>query len=438
MHAIKVSWVGQTFALAKCSDSGGKKSRIRRSKEERKTMVESFIKKYQNSNNGNFPSLNLTHKEVGGSFYTVRELVREIIQENRVLGPAKLTPEEHNVDRLSEQYPLGSISTEPQGHFPLSTNETRFFPNNHQSTSEELVSTSSGQSTVLEEKSFNDGGYINGNWVNEEYKESDARKFSEQGGVMIQVDDEPLHTKVQVGEKLNGAKNVVEASTAKVTPIAADVVVETFPLKSATKTTHCTDGSSDEASELNGTLEEKQTKNMEVAPGNSGPVLDKMDSLEKNSVLVNDKAVANLADPLLESSSLSITRKSITSKPEGTDLQVNISHDDVLTMEISDQNQAIAEIEPKIAPNDIHTKNSSSANVSSSRGESISREAVGIKDKADIQHSGSAEEGSNSTLNRINLESWEGASKKSPGPETNPVWEVFKAFINAFVKFWSE
>lgn len=45
MHATKGGWVGQTFALAKLNDSGGKKTRIRRSKEERKTMVESFIKK---------------------------------------------------------------------------------------------------------------------------------------------------------------------------------------------------------------------------------------------------------------------------------------------------------------------------------------------------------------------------------------------------------
>ena len=45
MHAIKGGWVGQTFALAAYSDSGGRKARIRRSKEERKAMVESFIKK---------------------------------------------------------------------------------------------------------------------------------------------------------------------------------------------------------------------------------------------------------------------------------------------------------------------------------------------------------------------------------------------------------
>lgn len=45
MQAVKVSWVNQTFALAKSNDSRGKKSRNRKSKEERKTMVETFIKR---------------------------------------------------------------------------------------------------------------------------------------------------------------------------------------------------------------------------------------------------------------------------------------------------------------------------------------------------------------------------------------------------------
>ncbi|CAH9118906.1 unnamed protein product [Cuscuta europaea] len=90
MHTLKGAWAGQTFAVVACNESGGRKARIRRSKEERKSMVETFIKKYQNSNKGRFPSLNLTHKEVGGSFYIIREIVREIIQENRVLGPAML------------------------------------------------------------------------------------------------------------------------------------------------------------------------------------------------------------------------------------------------------------------------------------------------------------------------------------------------------------
>ncbi|OEL35276.1 hypothetical protein BAE44_0003707 [Dichanthelium oligosanthes] len=64
--------------------------RVRKSKEERREMVESFINSYRVSNDGKFPSVNLTHKEVGGSYYIVREIVRDIIQENRVLGPGGL------------------------------------------------------------------------------------------------------------------------------------------------------------------------------------------------------------------------------------------------------------------------------------------------------------------------------------------------------------
>ncbi|EPS74489.1 hypothetical protein M569_00268, partial [Genlisea aurea] len=94
MHAAKLSWCGQAVALASSDESGQRKTRIRRSNEERKEMVESFVKMYQKSNNGSFPSLNLTHKEVGGSFYTVREIVREIIQENRVLAPPKVSSAE--------------------------------------------------------------------------------------------------------------------------------------------------------------------------------------------------------------------------------------------------------------------------------------------------------------------------------------------------------
>lgn len=44
MHAVKCAWAGQAFAVAGCNDSGGRKTRIRRSKEERKSMVETFIK----------------------------------------------------------------------------------------------------------------------------------------------------------------------------------------------------------------------------------------------------------------------------------------------------------------------------------------------------------------------------------------------------------
>ncbi|KAG0448342.1 hypothetical protein HPP92_027867 [Vanilla planifolia] len=103
MLGLKASWVGHAPVPISCSSSRENKPRARRTKEERRKMVESFIKKYQNKNNGKFPSLNLTHKEVGGSFYIVREIVRDIIQENRVLGPGKPSSKVLNFEDCLEE-----------------------------------------------------------------------------------------------------------------------------------------------------------------------------------------------------------------------------------------------------------------------------------------------------------------------------------------------
>ncbi|EES17110.1 hypothetical protein BDA96_08G126400 [Sorghum bicolor] len=83
---------GRDVAVPRCCARAQEKRppRVRKSKEERREMVESFINGYRLSNEGKFPSVNLTHKEVGGSYYIVREIVRDIIQENRVLGPGGL------------------------------------------------------------------------------------------------------------------------------------------------------------------------------------------------------------------------------------------------------------------------------------------------------------------------------------------------------------
>ncbi|KAF0888210.1 hypothetical protein E2562_013665 [Oryza meyeriana var. granulata] len=89
------AWDGGTagrlkgFGVVRCCVQE-KKPRVRKTKEERREMVESFVSTYRVSNDGKFPSVNLTHKEVGGSYYIVREIMRDIIQENRVLGPGGL------------------------------------------------------------------------------------------------------------------------------------------------------------------------------------------------------------------------------------------------------------------------------------------------------------------------------------------------------------
>ncbi|XP_042473229.1 uncharacterized protein LOC122055722 [Zingiber officinale] len=114
MQGLSTSCIQQRFPLIRCSDSNDKKSqRRRKTREERRTMVESFIDKYRLSNQGKFPSLNMTHKEVGGSFYIVREIVRDLIQENRVLGPGSpsmklLTLEDCLEEHETELYTMDS------------------------------------------------------------------------------------------------------------------------------------------------------------------------------------------------------------------------------------------------------------------------------------------------------------------------------------------
>ncbi|XP_059628391.1 uncharacterized protein LOC132271127 [Cornus florida] len=435
MHAIKGGWVGQTFALAKPNDSGGRKSRIRRSKEERKAMVESFIKKYQESNNGNFPSLNLTHKEVGGSFYTVREIVRDVIQENRVLGPAKLIPEEQNTDNFLEQYPLGTISTEFQARLS-SSNEMHILPFHHQSASENLVVNSSAQSRGPGHQRFDDGKVING---------------SSQAIEKDENNDETVFIESQDRKSLDIEGNVVEeleASKAKITRIATDVVVETFPLEPVSKITCDLYGQSSELKELNETLEEKETEKVKLEAENDE--LERMNFLADSSVLVDEKAEVNPAGPLLGSNSGLVDEKAVEEVSGLADekaveelggLSLESSNGSLIEeIIVLDENDGASAAGSKSmnAPIVSHAKDLNSTGTSSSCGQSISKESIVIKNNPDIQHSESSKEGSNPTLDRINLESWEGTSEKSARPETNPLLAFFKSFVAAFVKFWSE
>ncbi|KAI8006061.1 hypothetical protein LOK49_LG07G01386 [Camellia lanceoleosa] len=431
MHAVKGGWVGQPFALAKCNDSAEKKSRIRRSKEERKALAESFIKKYQKLNNGNFPSLNLTHKEVGGSFYTVREIVREIIQENKVLGPSKLTPEEH--DRFLKQYPLGSISIEPETDLSSSNESdmlTHYLPYRNCDTSEELVLNSIVQCTEPEHQRFNDGIIINGSSKEVEKKEEY---------------DKAIYTNSQARESLELEENVaeLESSKTKVTHVAADVKVETFPLMSGSRIAYGLDEISSEPSESTGTLE-KEIENLEMEAGNNNSVVDGMNFPESSSGLEQEKAEPNLADPLLEKGCALVDEKPVenleapllensngSTTKEGIVLDINDGTD----CEVKDA--LTRGIKPIDALDGIHAQNLNGTTSSSSE-QSISMEAILTKNNPNIQHGGNSPKGSNPTLDRMNLESWEETLGKPAKPETNPLLAFFKSFVAVFVKFWSE
>ncbi|KAL4575260.1 hypothetical protein LXL04_022102 [Taraxacum kok-saghyz] len=314
MHVYRGGWLGQTYALAKFDDSfEGKKTGTRRSKEERKGMVETFIKRYQKSNNGDFPSLNLTRKEVGGSFYTVREIVREIIQENRVLGPPKSPPGDRNMENLDsflEHNLLGSISVHP--------NETQ--------TVEENIG---------------------------EEKEKEKEK-----------------------EKVNG---LVTNQSQK------HQVLGDSALRIVTDTIH--------------NMEEMASEIREVA----SDVLD---------IQLNEEIT-------LESQS----SQSHSSGEENSVLDVNVN-----TNELEDSLPA----KEKQTINGANTQNLHNNSVQHSKFDETTPNSYKSSDISQKRRT-------TATLNRFNLsESWEAASKKSNGQETHRFVTFVKAFISAFVKFWSE
>ncbi|KAJ4837387.1 hypothetical protein Tsubulata_029284 [Turnera subulata] len=305
MNVVKGSWIGQTFALAKSNESGGKKSRIRRSKEERKEMVASFIKKYQSLNNGSFPSLNLTHKEVGGSFYTVREIVRDIIQENRVLGPAKLLPGEHSTDVLLEQYPLGTISTQPHSSSSASPNGTPLTADQFQSFNQDAESISDDLFVEAGLQGFDNGNINDGKHV-----------------VIEELVEQNKDGQVSELPEAEDNKKEVAVPKANVTQMT-DVIVETSPLRTIEPTDYF-DGILDGLKDLNQTLEEKDGKEMQSGPGNdiSFPDVlssmkntlesDQVDNLsgtlfERNKGLMDGKPGENLKDLKLGSSTSSST-----------------------------------------------------------------------------------------------------------------------------------
>lgn len=277
----------------------------------------------------------------------MREIVREIIQENRVLGPAKLTPEEQYMVQLSENYPLGSISIEPHLHLSSSV-ETDSSPN-HWIRSEELVLDSSRKYPEPENCMVDNGRIVNGYEMEENNEESDLS----------------MHAELEVVET-SGAKNIileVEATAARVTDIAADVVVETFPLRSVTNPSYSLDGELGEASSMTRILEKKETEKVEIETekvyvlDGKISVEDPLDSVDEKSVtspvgsllgmnsdLLDEGAVKNGTDALLESSmTTSIDKDVVHYNQDGADLKVKTSHCNGLSLDTSEQSQAISE-----------------------------------------------------------------------------------------------
>lgn len=384
MHVCRGGWSGQTFALAKFDDSfEGKKSGVRRSKEERKGMVETFIKRYQKANNGDFPSLNLTRKEVGGSFYTVREIVREIIQENLVLGPPKSSPGDQameNLDCFLEDNPLGSISV-----------GTQTLPG-YEYINDEVLNTSS--ITELHQ------GKLDSNYVDGEHKGDEVSELVTSQTQKHQILD------VEVG------------------PITSTVhdVDESHETSNARETLH-------------GDLEKKDTENMELPTGNTGNNghlrSTEMHLSDNSTDLVDVKLEEEIANLTPESTPVLATPK----VPNHSSTEENLLLDVNVNTGIKLENTLPAEEKIVNSSNAQNLQSKTSGNSAQHR--TLDERSANLNKSSDPSGANSKKR-TNATLNRINLESWKAASKKSNGRETHQLVKFIKSFITAFVKFWTE
>ncbi|CAI9273126.1 unnamed protein product [Lactuca saligna] len=280
MQVIKGGFIRQTFALAKSNDSAGGKRSKRRSKEERKEMVEAFIKRYQGSNNGNFPSLRLTRKEVGGSYYTVREVFRELIQENRVLAPPKLPPSEENMENLDsflENNQLGSISFDPKDNQTLLKE--------YELRREKVLS--SRKISELQRWNLDDDIIVNGSthttMKNEEFE--DPRYNN--GNLDSEV-EEPVHSELVMEQATKGQKD--ETEEVKVHHLSEDVVVETFPLRPVSSMVYNIDEKTSEEEVVGGGNDERFVHDAieDVKFEETLPAEDKASSIPKHGSLSNE------------------------------------------------------------------------------------------------------------------------------------------------------
>ncbi|KAK9707031.1 hypothetical protein RND81_07G168500 [Saponaria officinalis] len=412
MYAIKGSWFGQTFALATSSDSAGRKSRIRRSKEERKSMVVTFIRRYQSSNNGNFPSLNLTHKEVGGSFYTVREIVREIIQENRVLGPARFSPELLRDENGATEYPLGSLATDIRV-----------------SSSSDVLLNSSGQCFDEIETSIDDVTDVNQiNGLSDETDELQA------AGSLVAEEE--------LG--LNGAYD------AQVRLPTEEVVVETFPLRPENEGTDDLGRLSNDSENSNGTWND-----FEMKPVDSTSDRPHVDAISSSVGSVNHVATEGTSGSQLSRLLVSDRCPNIDS----SHLQLNgeiVQHDERCPMnEASDISETPEIYEGTSVLHENMDRISSHSAVTSKTAEQPNRQnaskgmthtedrssnsndkehpSEAVSDKIN-QRNEKAAATSPPPVDRINLRSWERAAVKR---QPNLLLAIVKAFADALIKFWS-
>ncbi|XP_020582279.1 uncharacterized protein LOC110025923 [Phalaenopsis equestris] len=454
MQGVTASWIGQSFALPQCNAARQNKSRSRRTKEERRTLVVSFIKKYQSSHDGKFPSLNLTHKEVGGSFYTIREIVRDIIQENKVLGPGNPTSKLLNLEFYSEEEVDDGklcISTIDNGinhaHFDddfsmeplevsneenISTHEPGSQVKFKTDLNENFSSQEKNGETHLIENSAN-GSVLHENLVYTGMKESNVQPNSPVDiGVQYAKQTLSLYPTVS-GNFLVGSEQKDEDRQNKIS-----VITQCF----------------EESTNISGT---SVTKNL---LGTSMHFTDTVDDQSNRCrghnnhevlTLVEDKLDQDGSSETVAPTVLSNVSRSACSEIEqfGSNREIDFySEQGIDAAEGKNVDSLVLQTTrfpvPRATENDIQPVDKSGSSVGTVREsenalskllEPVIEEADHLDVKSEKQSDAFRIVNGGGFMSSSNEET---AAKKSLVSEPNPFWGAIKSFISSFIKFWSE
>ncbi|CAN8254694.1 unnamed protein product [Cochlearia groenlandica] len=511
MHSLKTTFPGQVFALAKPHDSVGKRTRNRIPKEERKTLVESFIKKHQKLNNGSFPSLSLTHKEVGGSFYTIREIVREIIQENRVLGAGDWILEGKGSDHLRDQNlsssvlvddPVPPLSLSPNGFHSATDQNSNFCSEAGKDKSHgteenvddsqvrleergsdilnfeemkatkllkediEMLANQSMDTTDVSKTQFeasccgeNDTNHYIGLHDREETVCDNFATQPQDNEVDVDNKDtgfeeipiiESEGTKPVNNERMNGVGTVMTGmvnmteNALCTADLQAEVVVETFPVRSVTSALESSVLLPSELDKVcesgKGTEANVETDSSEITYVDPGEVSSSTSAIpEEQETEANGSQIPNHISVPIEKN---VEEKIVN--PASIDVECADTKEKVLVDAVIDNIRETKEFsngsltsgsEIGSCKNDIAKVDTMCNHV---------RNEVAIVENADMEtekldavDSSSSQKGNIATLNRIKPKSWKEESNKA-GHETNPLVAALKSFLTAFVKFWSE
>lgn len=467
MHALKTTCAGQIFALAKPHESVGKRTRNRIPKEERKALVESFIKKHQNLNNGSFPSLSLTHKEIGGSFYTIREIVREIIQENRVLGSGDFNFGGNGSNHLSSSIimdPVPPLSLSPAGDesYDLSSEDGKTkspeYENNINGS--KAVTEGGGGSDILNGREVNGSQVFKEDDVELVHQSMDSTDISKTQFAASCSEKNRLQTVCVVDNKDNGFEEIPYMETDSTKPFNSDemanttkdiigaidmlegAVVETFPLSSVTSTMDLLDAQLGELDKVCDGGEVTETK-VEI----ESSIVNLVDLEEKETEVI----VGQMPNHTSGHMEMKVREKLVN--PASLDVECADTKETVVVNAVIGNNinetkafsNGTLTSEQKIPTSgtelgsckDDRAKVDTMRSYAGNEVASVEKKTTMEKGKLDASSdSSSSQKESNATLDRIKPESWKGDNMGRQ--ETNPLLATLKSLLTAFVKFWSE